>query len=141
MDARSAPEGPATGRCRSTNLFDFVVRLRGCRVGLRPPRNDVALFDETTPTCHAADGSATVEWRTPDAAGNYPPPPLNGTAHTWHHPLEVLDSTIANGGIALGGVMPGFAAALDEEERMSISIQDSKAIELMEVPPPMRPTL
>jgi len=70
--------------------------------------------------CHAADGSATSEWRTPDANGNYPPPPLNGTAHTWHHPLEMLDYTIVNGGIEFGGVMPGFGAVLDEAERFAI---------------------
>jgi mono/diheme cytochrome c family protein len=70
--------------------------------------------------CHAADGSATAEWRTPDAAGNYPPPPLNGTAHTWHHPLEVLDDTIVNGGVQFGGVMPGFGAVLDVEQRRAI---------------------
>jgi len=71
-------------------------------------------------TCHAADGNATAQWRTPDAAGHYPPPPLNGTAHTWHHPLELLDSTIADGGIALGGVMPGFAATLPQDDRLAI---------------------
>ncbi len=49
-----------------------------------------------------------------------PPPPLNGTAHTWHHPLEVLDNSIANGGVEFGGVMPGFAEALNEDERMKI---------------------
>jgi mono/diheme cytochrome c family protein len=79
-----------------------------------------SLYQTHCATCHASDASATVEWRTPDSAGNYPPPPLNGTAHTWHHPLEVLDNSIANGGIAFGGVMPGFAEVLNEEERMSI---------------------
>ena len=44
LDARSAPEGPATGCCRSTNLLNVVVALRGCRVGLRPPRNDIDFF-------------------------------------------------------------------------------------------------
>ena len=61
-----------------------------------------SLYQMHCATCHAADGSATAQWRTPDAAGNYPPPPLNGTAHTWHHPLELLDITLADGGIALG---------------------------------------
>ena len=70
--------------------------------------------------CHAADGSATAQWRVPDAAGTYPPPPLNGTAHTWHHPLAMLDATIVNGGIAFGGVMPGFGAVLNEDDRLSI---------------------
>jgi mono/diheme cytochrome c family protein len=78
------------------------------------------LYQSFCAACHAADGSATVEWRTPDADGNYPPPPLNGTAHTWHHPLEVIDYTIANGGIAFGGVMPGFADALSSDDRMAI---------------------
>lgn len=78
------------------------------------------LYQTYCAVCHAADGSATAEWRTPLADGNYPPPPLNGTAHTWHHPLEVLDSTIANGGAEFGGVMPGFGAALDEADRLAI---------------------
>ena len=79
-----------------------------------------SLYQLHCAACHAADGSATTEWRTPDAAGNYPPPPLNGTAHTWHHPLEVLDYTIENGGGEFGGVMPGFAALLQRNQRLSI---------------------
>jgi mono/diheme cytochrome c family protein len=70
--------------------------------------------------CHAADGSATADWRTVDPSGNYPPPPLNGTAHTWHHPLEVLEQTIANGGVAYEGVMPGFAESLSRDDRLAI---------------------
>jgi len=78
------------------------------------------LYQTFCAACHAADGSATAEWRTLDADGNYPPPPLDGTAHTWHHPLEALDNTIANGGIAFGGVMPGFAEVLSSDDRMAI---------------------
>ena len=70
--------------------------------------------------CHAADGSATPDWRTPGPDGHYPPPPLNGTAHTWHHPLEVLSATIAEGGAAFGGVMPGFGAVLPADDRLAI---------------------
>jgi len=79
-----------------------------------------SLYQSHCAVCHAENGSATAEWRTPDAAGNYPPPPLDGTAHTWHHPLEVLDNTIANGGIEFGGVMPGFSATLSSEDRLAI---------------------
>lgn len=70
--------------------------------------------------CHAADGSATTDWRTPDENGNYPPPPLNGSAHTWHHPLDMLDYTIVNGGASFGGVMPGFGEVLDKSQRQAI---------------------
>lgn len=78
------------------------------------------LYQAYCAVCHAADGSATADWRTPGPDGNYPPPPLNGTAHTWHHPLAVLEETIANGGAAFGGVMPGFGATLGEADRLAI---------------------
>ena len=78
------------------------------------------LYQSWCAQCHAADGSATADWRTPDANGNYPPPPLNGSAHTWHHPMEVLTGTIAEGGAAFGGVMPGFGHVLDEADRLAI---------------------
>lgn len=67
-------------------------------------------------SCHGESAAGTREWRTIDADGHYPPPPLDGTAHTWHHPLAMLEQTIAEGGVALGGVMPGFAATLSEAE-------------------------
>lgn len=70
--------------------------------------------------CHAADGSATSDWRKPGPDGHYPPPPLNGSAHTWHHSLALLDDTIANGGEPFGGVMPGFAIVLDASERQAV---------------------
>lgn len=78
------------------------------------------LYQAHCASCHGADGSATADWRTTDANGNYPPPPLNGSAHTWHHPLEVLTATIAEGGTQYGGLMPGFSAVLDEEARLAV---------------------
>lgn len=78
------------------------------------------LYQAHCAACHGADGSATPDWRTRDATGNFPPPPLNGTAHTWHHPIAVLDATIADGGASFGGQMPGFGAVLGRGERQSI---------------------
>lgn len=83
-------------------------------------RSGEPLYQAHCAACHAADASATADWRTPDALGNYPPPPLDGSAHTWHHPLSVLDDTIANGGIRFGGVMPGFGGVLTRDERLAI---------------------
>lgn len=79
-----------------------------------------AIYADNCAVCHGDDGSATADWRIPGADGSYPPPPLNGTAHTWHHSLEQLDNSIANGGIQFGGVMPGFAATLNENQRLSV---------------------
>lgn len=74
------------------------------------------LYQTHCASCHGdrAQGLA-ADWRKTDANGNYPPPPLNGSAHAWHHPLEVLETTIAEGGEPIGGVMPAFADSLDEQ--------------------------
>lgn len=79
-----------------------------------------ALYQAHCAVCHAADGSATADWRALDPSGHYPAPPLNGSAHTWHHPLDILEQTIANGGIAFGGVMPGFAGSLSRDDRLAV---------------------
>ena len=74
------------------------------------------LFLSHCASCHGQSAEGTADWRTTDANGNYPPPPLNGTAHGWHHPLASLKETIATGGAQFGGVMPGFAGTLSEDE-------------------------
>lgn len=79
-----------------------------------------ALYAVHCAQCHGADAGATPHWRKPGPDGHYPPPPLNGTAHAWHHPLAQLDRTIARGGADYGGVMPGFGETLDEAERLAI---------------------
>ena len=79
-----------------------------------------SLYQQHCAVCHGADGSATADWRSPGADGHYPPPPLNGSAHSWHHPLAQLESTIQYGGTRFGGAMPAFAPALDRRQRLSI---------------------
>jgi len=74
------------------------------------------LFSNHCASCHGDSAEGTLEWRTTDADGNYPPPPLDGSAHAWHHPLSTLKQTIEFGGARFGGVMPGFAGTLSEDE-------------------------
>ena len=79
--------------------------------------NGEGLFLSHCASCHGNRAQGLAEdWRKTDAKGNYPPPPLNGSAHAWHHPLTVLERTIARGGAPVGGVMPGFDDTLSEEE-------------------------
>lgn len=74
------------------------------------------LFATHCASCHGEQAQGLAEdWRKTDANGNYPPP-LNGSAHAWHHSLVVLENTIAAGGADLGGVMPGFAETLSKDE-------------------------
>lgn len=75
-----------------------------------------AVFQQNCASCHGSNAEATSDWRKTDANGKYPPPPLNGTAHTWHHALELLRSTIRKGGAQVGGVMPAFKDTLSDKE-------------------------
>ncbi len=74
------------------------------------------LFQMYCSVCHKPDASGTANWQERNANGILPPPPINGTAHAWHHPLSVLQRTVRLGTVPLDGTMPGFADRLNPEE-------------------------
>ena len=78
------------------------------------------LFQQNCARCHGPDAEGTAEWKKPGADGNYPPPPLNGSAHAWHHSLPQLAKSIKQGGIRLGGVMPPFAERLSDPQVLAV---------------------
>ncbi len=74
------------------------------------------VFQQNCAACHGVNAEATANWKQTDSNGNYSPPPLNGTAHAWHHSLDVLREQIREGGAPVGGVMPPFKQVLSAEE-------------------------
>ena len=70
--------------------------------------------------CHGARGEAVSDWRSRDADGAFPPPPLNGSAHTWHHPFGVLARQIKFGAPEGAGTMPAFQGELTDEEIVDV---------------------
>ena len=74
------------------------------------------LYAKYCAECHGVRAEATPYWRQQDAEGYFPPPPLNGTAHAWHHQLPLLRKTIREGGAQFGGKMPPFKDKLTAEE-------------------------
>lgn len=75
------------------------------------------LYREHCSSCHGRTaGGATITWRTRNADGSMPPPPLDGSAHTWRRPLSFLRQTIRVGGAPMGGVMPPFGDKLTAGE-------------------------
>lgn len=66
--------------------------------------------------CHGPNGAGTPDWRKPNADGKYPPPPLDGTAHAWHHSTEVLKKTILQGTPPEIGSMPAWEGKLTEQQ-------------------------
>ena len=79
------------------------------------------VFKENCVICHGEKGQGLVkDWKKADANGKFPAPPLNGTAHTWHHSKELLLRTVNNGGIPLGGTMPAFKDKLTDKQKEAV---------------------
>ena len=70
------------------------------------------LYNEKCVECHKKFGQGEAYWQEENKDGNLPPPPLDGTAHAWHHPTEVLQRFIRDGGEEYGGTMPAFKEEL-----------------------------
>ncbi|HET9700690.1 MAG TPA: cytochrome c [Burkholderiales bacterium] len=67
--------------------------------------------------CHGPRGAGLPgDWRKTGPDGKYPPPPLDDSAHAWHHPTEVLRRVIRKGSPPGMGNMPAWAGKLNERE-------------------------
>ncbi len=78
------------------------------------------LFADNCASCHGNRGQGSFAWRKRGADGKFPPPPLDGTAHTWHHPLRALATQIKFGAPGGQGMMPGFAGTLSDEQILDV---------------------
>ncbi|MFT5446417.1 MAG: mono/diheme cytochrome c family protein [Gammaproteobacteria bacterium] len=75
-----------------------------------------ALYAQHCADCHGNNAQGNADWRKKSAGGLFPPPPLNGTGHAWHHPLRALGAQIKHGAPGGRGSMPGFSATLSDEQ-------------------------
>lgn len=78
------------------------------------------LYQQACAACHGKQGEGAPNWQQRDADGTFLPPPLNGTGHTWHHPMHVLVDIINNGTQRLGGTMPAWKDELSDEQIQDI---------------------
>lgn len=78
------------------------------------------LFIKNCAVCHGKKAEKTISWKKTLSDGSYPPPPLNGNAHAWHHPKSQLKRIISKGGILYDGKMPGFESILSESNMEAI---------------------
>ncbi|MCG8074568.1 MAG: cytochrome c [Candidatus Thiodiazotropha taylori] len=114
--AGCSDQKPATAESNSDLASTFPTTLSERWYTQKQVARGQDLYQTYCAECHKPDASGTTEWRTLDVNGKLPPPPLNGTAHTWHHPLSVLRRTVRLGGVPLGGSMPGFSDKLSAEQ-------------------------
>ncbi len=93
--------GPAT----SGRVTDPQVIAQGQR-----------LFQANCAVCHGVQAQGAPNWERPGADGKYPPPPLDGSAHAWHHPRSALRQVIKQGTVHIGGGMPAWGDKLSDAE-------------------------
>lgn len=90
----------------------------GSPTGAMPVSLDTGerLFRQHCAQCHGEQAEGDPNWRQRRPDGSFPPPPLNGTGHAWHHSMDVLKATIRDGTKKLGGTMPAWGDQLTEAE-------------------------
>lgn len=80
-----------------------------------------AIYDQHCMECHGANGKGQPgDWRVRDADGRYPPPPLDDSAHAWHHPTAVLMEAIRDGSPGGEGNMPAWKGKLSEQQMQDV---------------------
>ncbi len=75
-----------------------------------------AAYSEHCARCHGNRGQGDFSWRKKDASGLWPPPPLDGSGHAWHHSWAALTDKIRNGARPGQGRMPAFGTLLNDAE-------------------------
>jgi mono/diheme cytochrome c family protein len=78
------------------------------------------LFEQHCAACHGGAAVGDPDWRQRDASGLLRAPPLNGSAHAWHHPLSDLYRQIMTGSAPGVGNMPAFRGVLSRGEALAI---------------------
>ncbi len=78
------------------------------------------IYRQNCAACHGAAGEGDLNWRQRDERGMFPPPPLNGSGHTWHHPMADLMSFIRDGSPPGKGRMPAWKHRLSDTEIQAV---------------------
>ncbi len=110
--ATTKKESPSESQQALLTVTDKVVDPKILQQGK-------TLFLKNCSQCHGDKAQGAAEWRKPGPDGKYLPPPLNGTAHAWHHPTEVLMEIIKEGTLPDGN-MPSWEGKLSESEIMAV---------------------
>ncbi len=109
-------------------LFASALLLTGCFNSDDTPAQNTSsvqlgqtTFTKNCATCHGKQGQGlTIDWKKRQDNGMFPAPPVNGSAHAWHHSPKTLMNTIEHGGVKLGGWMPGFKDQLSGAEKQAL---------------------
>jgi mono/diheme cytochrome c family protein len=79
-----------------------------------------AVYEKYCLECHGNGGKGPPgDWRVRDADGHFPPP-LDDSAHAWHHPTAALLQVIREGSPQGQGKMPAWQDRLAEQDMQDV---------------------
>jgi mono/diheme cytochrome c family protein len=90
----------------ATTLVEQPKNLAARKLDPQKIKRGETVYRANCASCHGLNGEATPGWRTAGPDGRYPPPPLDGSAHAWHHSTETLEKMIREGSPGAGGMPP-----------------------------------
>jgi mono/diheme cytochrome c family protein len=80
-----------------------------------------AVYEANCRVCHGTAGMGPPgDWRIRDADGRFPPPPLDDSAHAWHHPAADLLEVVREGSPGGQGNMPAWKGKLSEAQMQGV---------------------
>lgn len=80
-----------------------------------------AVYQQHCVECHGVAGKGLPgDWRVRNPDGRYPPPPLDDSAHAWHHPTAVLLEAVRDGSPQGEGNMPAWKGKLTEQQMQDV---------------------
>lgn len=115
------PAGPVYRRVIVSVMA--LIGTAACSPSSDPPRataeqvqRGAAIYAANCATCHGARAEGAEDWHRLGPDGKFPPPPLDGSAHAWHHPRAQLKQIILDGTETRGGGMPAWRGKLSDAD-------------------------
>lgn len=105
----------ACGKSEESSITPEAVKVVRHTDAMQISRGE-KVFSKYCASCHGEQAQGDANWRSRDETGRFPPPPLDGSAHAWHHPLAQLKHVISNGSPGGKGNMPAWKEKLTEQE-------------------------
>lgn len=78
------------------------------------------VFQANCAACHGDKAQGTANWKQSGPDGKFPPPPLDGRGHAWHHPLKLLFQIVKFGSPGGQGNMPAWGGKLSDEDIVAV---------------------
>jgi mono/diheme cytochrome c family protein len=78
------------------------------------------LYARHCASCHGRNLEGAADWQVMNDDGSFPPPPQDGTGHTWHHGDDLLVELILEGSEFPQSRMPAFGDQLTGSDVLSI---------------------